>query len=96
MSKADIMSSSRPYLLAIYRKYYNRACENLGVSPDKDKKETENKQEYALSASDYPTEFKKLNKVERKKACESYGSDEDFLSIFSDSTSKYKNLKITD
>lgn len=76
MSKAEIMNSSMPFLLGIYKQYAKRACENLGVSPDSENDEEEygNTQ---LKESDYPTEFRKLSSTD-------YGSTDDFLKQFSE------------
>lgn len=73
--------------------YVKRACENLGVSSDKKEKDKDT----PLTESDYPVEFKKLTKNERKKAAEQYANEREFLSGFSQfNQDKYKNLKITD
>ena len=78
MSKSEILNSSRKFLFAIYQNYVNRACENLGVSPD-NKKEGETK----LSESDYPSEFISFSQAEREKMInESNESDDDFLKKF--------------
>lgn len=78
MSKSEILNSSRKFLFAIYQNYVNRACENLGVSPD-NKKEGETK----LRESDYPSEFISFSQAEREKMInESNESDDDFLKKF--------------
>lgn len=78
MSKEDIRNSSRPFLYGVYKKYVKRACENLGVySEPNDGSETQ------LKESDYPKEFKKLTKKERKDFSDQFSGDEDFLSGFS-------------
>lgn len=93
MSKQDILNSSRPFLCGIYKNYVKRACENLGVSPDGKKED----QDTPLTESDYPVEFKKLTKNERKEAAEQYADEREFLSGFSQfNQDKYKNLKISD
>lgn len=76
MSKQDILNSSRPFLYAIYKKYVNRACENLGVPVEKSESDT-------LTEQDYPSEFKKFSQKEREKEIEDSGiSDADFLASF--------------
>lgn len=76
-------------MYGIYRKYVDRACENLGVSGEENKDE----KEYG-TVSEYPIEFKKITPVERKKMREEFGSTEDFLSMFS-GASVYKDLTIS-
>lgn len=93
MSKEEILHSSRPFLYAVYKMYGKRACENLGVSPDSKKEDKDT----PLTEKDYPVEFKKLTKKERKKAAEQYADERDFLSGFSQfNQDKYTNLTITD
>lgn len=77
MSKAEIMQSSFPFLKEIYLKYGKRACENLGVSSDKNEEEEE-----TGTVSDYPVKFKKLSARERKEADEEFKSKEEFLALF--------------
>lgn len=78
MSYEEIMTKSRKFLLAIYQQYPRRACENLGVSPDKDKDD-----DVTLSDSDYPSEFVSFSQAEREKAIEESGeTDEDFIKKF--------------
>lgn len=80
MSKDDILNSSRKFLYAIYQNYVNRACENLGVSPEQD--EQENKTN-TLSESDYPSEFVSFTQAQREKEIQESGiSDDEFLSQF--------------
>lgn len=77
MSKSEILSSSRKFLYAIYQNYVRRACENVGVNPDKDS-------DTRLSDSDYPAEFVSYSQAQREKMItESKESDEDFLKKFS-------------
>ena len=74
------MNSSRAFLLAIYQKYANRACENLGVSADFEDEEDDG---ITLSDSDYPSEFKQFTSKERENYFENNPmSTEDFLSQF--------------
>ncbi len=81
MSKQEILNSSRKFLYGIYKKYVDRACENLGVSPDSN---SDSKDKVTLTDDDYPSEFKKFSQKEREKAIEESGeSDEDFLNKFS-------------
>lgn len=80
MSKEDIMSSSRPFLYEIYKQYAKRACENLGVSSDEENEDTDSK--HALKESDYPIEFKKLDKRERKEALKEFVNTDDFMKQF--------------
>lgn len=76
MSKQEILKSSRKFLYAIYQNYVRRACENVGVNPDKD-------EEQQLTDNDYPSEFVTFSQAEREKAIEESGeSDEDFLKKF--------------
>lgn len=88
MSKEDIMNSSRPFLHGIYRVYVKRACENLGVSPDGNKEESEIQEDGYQSdqaesdIDDYPTEFRKLAPRERREAMDDYSSTQEFLSQF--------------
>lgn len=78
MSYEEIMNKSRRFLLAIYQQYPRRACENLGVSPDKDKND-----EVTLSDSDYPSEFVSFSQAEREKAIKESGeTDEEFIKKF--------------
>lgn len=63
MSKEDIMRRSRRFLYALYKQYVRRACENLGVSPDKEDEEK-------TGENAYPSQFKKLSKTERAEAHE--------------------------
>lgn len=82
MSKAEILSSSRRFLIAIYQSYVRRACENLGVSPDGDSK-SQNSDGTMLSESDYPSEFVSFSQAEREKyLSECNESSEDFMSKF--------------
>ena len=77
MSKSEILSSSRKFLYAIYQNYVRRACENVGVNPDKDS-------DTQLSDSDYPAEFVSYSQAQREKMIKESGeSDEDFLKKFS-------------
>lgn len=79
MSYDEIMSKSRKFLFALYHQSYRRACENLGVNPDKDKKD-----DSTLSDSDYPSEFVSFSQAEREKAIKESGeTDEDFINKFS-------------
>lgn len=64
MSKKEIYGSSRPFLYGIYKKYGNRACENLGVSANSEKEKNEN---IELTEADYPATFEKLFPVEREQ-----------------------------
>lgn len=82
MSKDEILHSSRKFLYAIYTKYVDRACENLGVSPDN---EVNNKQQDTpLTDDDYPSEFVSFTQAQREKYIkESNESDEDFIKKFS-------------
>lgn len=75
MSKEEIMNSSMPFLLCIYKQYIKRACENLGVSSDNEDEEEEGNNQ--LRESDYPEEFRKL--------CPSnFWSTDEFLEQFSE------------
>lgn len=77
MKQEDILNHSRRFLISIYQQYIRRACENLGVDPDKNKN-TE------LKDSDYPSEFVSFSQAEREKMIEQSGeSDEDFIKRFS-------------
>lgn len=77
MKQEDILKHSRKFLIAIYQQYIRRACENLGVDPDKNEKNE-------LKDSDYPSEFVSYSQAEREKMIEQSGeSDEDFLKKFS-------------
>lgn len=77
MKQEDILNHSRKFLISIYQQYIRRACENLGVDPDKDKNDN-------LSDNDYPSEFVSYSQEEREKMIEQSGeSDEDFLKKFS-------------
>ena len=97
MTKEEIKNSSRPFLYGIYKSYCRRACENLGVSPDVDNEENEDKK-VTLRESDYPKEFKKLTqkeKEEREKYSNTFDSNEDFLSQFPMfNADKYTNPKM--
>lgn len=73
MSKEEIMRSSRPFLYGIYKQYAKRACENLGVDPDKDKEDNEKK--FELKEADYPQNFTKIR---------DFKDTRDFLSEFKD------------
>lgn len=80
MSKEDIMKSSRPFLYGIYKNYAKRACENLGISADKDiEKEQDNNQ---LKESDYPKEFFKISDMDRKNTMKQLQNDEEFMKQF--------------
>lgn len=75
MQAQDIVKHSRSFLYAIYQKYPNRACENLGVSSSEE--------ETDLSEEEYPSEFKKFSKNERQEYIENSGiTDEEFLAQF--------------
>ncbi len=65
MTSEEIDRHSYAYLFEMYKEYPNRACENLGVSPDKDdskkgKKDykSKNSNNVTLSETDYPTQLK--------------------------------------
>ena len=74
------MKCSRKVLYALYQRYDRRACENLGLNPDKDSENGDTQ----LSDSDYPTEWTSFSQAEREKMiAESGESDEDFLNKFS-------------
>lgn len=64
MTKDEILRHSRAFLHGIYRMYVKRACENLGVSPDREDDDIDDTKnhasQYGLSAEDYPTSFGKL------------------------------------
>lgn len=78
MSYEEILSKSRKFLFAIYHQSYRRACENLGVNPDKDKND-----DSVLSDSDYPSEFLSFSQAEREKAIKESGeTDEEFINKF--------------
>lgn len=77
MSKEEIMNSSMPFLLGIYKQYIKRACENLGVSPNNDDEEKFDGTTQ-LKESDYPTEFGKLSNTNKKL----YESTDEFLAQF--------------
>lgn len=89
LSKSEILNSSRPFLYAIYKRYGYRACENLGVSPDGHSEEGSNKT--PLTESDYPIEFKKLSKMERKEALQEFSSTDDFMAQFGQSAKTPKS-----
>lgn len=73
------MKHSRSFLYAIYQKYPNRACENLGVSADGEEEETD------LSENDYPSEFKTFTKEEQEEYVRNSGmTDEEYLAQFQD------------
>lgn len=78
MSKYDILHSSRRFLYGIFKQYAKRACENLGVNPDK-KDEEENTQ----NNTGYPSQFKKFTKKEREQKLKEIGSEENFMKMFS-------------
>lgn len=80
MSKEDILNSSRPFLYAVYKQYGKRACENLGVSPDNEKEEQVDEEEY-------PSMFKKLTPKERENGLKEFENSEDFMKIFGESPS---------
>lgn len=81
MSKAEILNSSIPFLMELYKKYVKRACENLGVSSEE---KTESNDTTQLSDADYPSEFVSFSQAQRDKKIEESGvSDEEFLSGFS-------------
>lgn len=80
MSKEDIMNRSKLFLLGLFKQYWKRACENLGVSPDKDKDgDSDNG---PIKDSDYPSEFVRLSPKERKKAAEEFKDTADFMRQF--------------
>ena len=80
MSKEDILKCSRKFLYALYQRYVRRACENLGINPDKDSDNGETQ----LSDNDYPSEWVSFSQAEREKMIEESGeSDEDFINKFS-------------
>lgn len=80
MSYDEIMERSRLFLYGIYRQYGKRACENLGVSSDKEKEEGFEKG--PLEDSDYPSTFKRLTPRERKEAAAEFKDTEDFMRQF--------------
>lgn len=92
MSKTEILHSSRKFLFAIYQNYVKRACENLGVSSEKDDYGDNNTNSgNHLTEDDYPKEFMKFTQAQREKMIEKSGiSDEDYLSGFK----QFKNHKI--
>lgn len=74
MSKKEIMNSSMPFLICIYKQYVKRACENLGVSSNNEDEEESNTQ---LKESDYPTDFRKLS-------LPNFSNTDEFLEQFSE------------
>lgn len=92
MSKEEIRNSSLPFLYGLYKVYVKRACENLGVSPDKDNnQENENEKtdndDYSQydqeleKEEEYPENFGKLL-PSRLLRQDKYDSTSDFLKQF--------------
>ena len=76
MNKDDILKCSRRFLYALYQRYVRRACENLGINPDKDSENGDTQ----LSDSDYPNDWVSFSQAEREKNIEeSRDSDEEFI-----------------
>lgn len=69
------------FLYSIYTQYGKRACENLGVSPDKNDDE-ELSDDGPLKDSDYPSEFKRFTPKERKEAAAQFKDTADFMRQF--------------
>lgn len=100
MSKGEIMTHSRAFLHGIYRMYVKRACENLGVSPDREEDsdiDIDNQvSQYGLSESDYPASFSKLPPRERKQPVVNNDPNKtrEFLASFGSSAEMFKNVQI--
>lgn len=101
MSKDEILDHSRAFLHGIYRMYYKRACENLGVSDKpKDDDEEEPEQEaffpgqYELRKDDYPTEFYKLPPKPNKPIDSSPEKTREFLASFGAGAQVFNNVQI--
>lgn len=88
MSYDEIMHHSRRFLHALYKQYIKRACENLGVSPDGKDDPDE------LSEDDYPTDFGKLQPINRGQPKMEIPDDQ-LMDLFGDmGMDKYKNHKL--
>lgn len=100
MSKDEIMRHSRAFLHGIYRTYVKRACENLGVSSDREEDDDideENAQasKYGLTAADYPESFSKLPPRNNGSVVVGDASKtRDFLSGFGDAAVIFKDAQI--
>lgn len=99
MSKQEIKHSSRAFLTGIYRMYSKRACENLGISPDKKKENEEDQQEEYGTLGErtdgYPTRFRKIDAVSREKTIAAFTDTHDFLSQFPMARG-FKNVTVLD
>lgn len=82
MSKESIMNSSRPFLYGVYRKYAKRACENLGISSDNDREESD--ETIQLNEESYPTEFYKISDMDRVETMNALTNNADFMQQFGD------------
>lgn len=104
MSKEEIMSHSRAFLHGIYRTYYKRACENLGVSATSEEESEEDNTgseesyvgDYELNESDYPTEFTKLPAKPNKAIESSPEKTREFLAAFGAGAEVFKNVTIAE
>lgn len=85
MRKEDILSSSRPFLYEIYKKWADRACENLGVSPKKDSNDN-----CELTEDDYPKEFVKISDRDMRQSVDNLLQNDEFMKAFPDFANRYK------
>ncbi len=89
MSHEEIMNHSRRFINALYKQYIQRACENLGVSPNDEENPAE------LSDNDYPEDFGKLQYISREQSKMATENPNDFMSLFGDmGMNKYDTSKI--
>lgn len=80
MSKQEILNSSRPFLYELYKKYPQRACENLGVSPnDTDEDENNN---FVLKESDYPADLMPVTTKDMRDSIEKLKENEEMMKQF--------------
>lgn len=99
MSKNEIMTHSRAFLHGIYRMYVKRACENLGVSSNREEDDdidgTERQvQQFGLSQSDYPTSFSKLPMRPNKPIDNDPDKTRAFLASFGGPAAMFKDVQV--
>lgn len=93
------MTHSRAFLHGIYRMYVKRACENLGVSSNREEDDdidgAEGQvQQFGLSQSDYPTSFSKLPMRPNKPIDNDPNKTRAFLASFGGSAAMFKDVQV--
>lgn len=93
MSKDEILSHSRGFLHGLYRMYYKRACENLGVSSAKSDKDEED-DDSTEDENGYPKQFVKLPSKGANIPQSSPEATHDYMAAFGGDAMLFKNARI--